>query len=126
MRAENIETRFHSPTRRVIRLHGEHDLISVEPLSQALAAGEGKDHIVVDLTVCTFMDSTLIRTLLAAARRAGTCGGSVQLVVPTAANAVRRTLELANVQGVLPFHASCAEAFDTIEAAERAGYSAAA
>jgi anti-anti-sigma factor len=126
VRAQNIETQIHSPTVRVVRLHGEHDLSSNGALSGELAAGAGNGHVIVDLAVCTFMDSTLIRTLLVAARRAGERGGSVQLVVPVEANAVRRTLELANVQGVLPFHASSAAALHTIAAAELLAYCAAA
>jgi anti-anti-sigma factor len=119
VRAQSIEVQLHPPTTCIVTLYGEHDVSSGEALSRALAAAPGYIHAVVDLARCTFIDSTLIRTLLAAATRARASGGSVELVVPAEANAVRRTLELANVQGTLPFHASCALALESVGAAER-------
>lgn len=124
MQAQNIEIQTHSPTTCVVRLQGDHDLSSSEALSLALMEAPGYNHVVVDLSRCTFIDSTLIRVLLAASRRAQGQQGSVELVVPAEANAVRRTLELANVQRVLPFHASCATALQSIAEAERRGCAA--
>jgi anti-anti-sigma factor len=124
VQAHNVEIQTHSPTTRVVRLYGDHDLSSSEALSLALMETPGYTHVVVDLSRCTFIDSTLIRVLLAASRRAQGHNGSVELVVPAEANAVRRTLELANVQRVLPFHASCATALQSIAEAERLGWAA--
>lgn len=115
---QNLEIVIHSPTTCVVRLYGEHDVSSREALSTALVAASRYDHVLVDLARCMFVDSTLISVLLAASKRAGERGGSVELVVPSEANAVRRTLELANVQRVLPFHASCATALESIAAGE--------
>jgi anti-anti-sigma factor len=118
VQAQNLEILIHSPTTCVVRLYGEHDVSSREALSAALVAASGYDHVLVDLARCTFVDSTLINIMLVASRRARERGGSVELVVPSEANAVRRTLELANVQRVLPFHASCSTALESIAAAE--------
>ena len=111
---QNLEILIHSPTACVVRLSGEHDVSSREALSSALVAASGYDHVLVDLARCTFVDSTLINTMLAASRRARERGGSIELVVPSEPNAVRRTLELANVQRVLPFHASCSTALESM------------
>jgi anti-anti-sigma factor len=113
VRAQTIEIHVHPPATYLVRLHGEHDVASGEAVSAALNAGCEYPHILVDLAHCAFIDSTLITRLLAAAKRTRERGGSLELVVPHAANAVRRTLELANVQMVLPFHASCATALES-------------
>lgn len=118
MRAQNLELLIHPPAACVVRLHGEHDVSSLEEVSAALATAGGYHRVVVDLARCTFIDSSLISIFLAASRRARARGGSVELVVPSEANAVRRTLELANVQRVLPFHASCASALESVAAGE--------
>jgi anti-anti-sigma factor len=118
VQAQNLEILIHSPNTYIVRLRGEHDVSSREALSAALAAASGYNHVLVDLAPCMFVDSTLISVLLAASKHARERGGSVELVVPSEANAVRRTLELANVQRVLPFHASCAAALESIAAAE--------
>jgi anti-anti-sigma factor len=119
VRAKSIETHIYSSRTCLIRLEGEHDVSSADALSLALVAVGGYDHVLVDLAQCTFIDSTLIKVLLAASKRARAHGGCVELVVPVEANAVRRTLELANVQGVLPFHSSSATALESIAASER-------
>ena len=117
MRAQTIEIQIHPPTTSLVRLYGEHDVASGEAVTAALSARGGYRQVVVDLSQCTFIDSTLITRLLAAARRTRQRGGSLELVVPEDANAVRRTLELANVQMVLPFHASCTAALESLSAA---------
>jgi anti-anti-sigma factor len=118
VRARSIQIQNLTPSTCVVRLHGEHDVSSREALSAALLAAGASNHVLVDLSQCDFIDSTLISTLLAAANQAQQRDGSVELVVPAEANAVRRTLELANVQRVLPFHASCATAVETITASQ--------
>jgi anti-anti-sigma factor len=119
MQAHTIEIHVQSPTIYVVRLYGEHDVSSGGALSAALVGARGYDHVVVDLGRCAFVDSTVITHLLGAAKRAHQRGGSVELVVPVEANVVRRTLELANVQMALPFHASLTAAVESIAAAER-------
>lgn len=106
----SIEIEIHSPTICIVTLRGEQDAASSEAVTLALAAARGYDDILVDLASCTFIDSTLITVLLVAARRAQELGGALELVLPVEPNAVRRTLEIANVQMLLPFHASRAAA----------------
>jgi anti-sigma B factor antagonist len=125
VRAQTIEIQIHPPTTCLVRLHGEHDVATGDAVAAALAAAAGHNHVVVDLAHCTFIDSTLITRLLGAAKRMRERGGTLELVVPEEANAVRRTLELANVQMVLPFHASFAAALASIAAVGRPSCSAA-
>jgi anti-anti-sigma factor len=116
---QDIDTQIHSRTTCIVRLRGEHDVSSSDALSATLVAAGAYEHVLVDLAECTFIDSTLISSLLAASKSARERGRSVELVVPAEANAVRRTLELANVQMVLPFHASRATALESMAAADR-------
>ena len=102
----NIEIQIHSSNICIVTLRGEHDAASSEAVTLALAAARHYGNILVDLGECTFVDSSLISALLLAAKRARQLGGALELVVPVEANAVRRTLEIANVQMLLPFHAT--------------------
>jgi anti-anti-sigma factor len=82
------------PTRALVTVAGEIDLETAAELGdQALAALQDLSvHLVLDLGGVTFMDSTGLKVLLAAAHRADLAGGSLVLVAPT--RAVRRILAL--------------------------------
>jgi anti-sigma B factor antagonist len=108
------EIEIHAPTTCIVTLRGEHDASSSEAVSMALTLARSYANVLVDLGGCQFVDSSVINALLLASKRAHEHGGAVALVVPTAATAVRRTLEIANVQMVMPFHATRAEAIESI------------
>ena len=59
-----------------------------------------------DLVECTFLDSSLIRTLVGAAHQALSRGGALELVVPPDRSPVRRTLEIAHIDDLLAFHST--------------------
>jgi anti-anti-sigma factor len=81
----------------VVRLAGEHDLAGAEALGVALAEVADGEALIVDLTTCTFIDSSIIATLLRARR----ARPSFAVVVPDdEANPVVRALA---VTGVAPF-----------------------
>ena len=117
----NIEIEIHSPTIFTVTLTGEHDVLSREALSLALTVGRVYRYVLVDLTACTFLDSTMINALLAAAKGHVARDGAVELVVPTDANPVRRTLEIANVQMTLPFHETRTAGIEDLTRRERPG-----
>ncbi|MDX6563380.1 MAG: hypothetical protein QOD65_3194 [Gaiellales bacterium] len=117
----NIEIEIHSPTIFTVTLAGEHDVLSREALSLALTVGRVYRYVLVDLTACTFLDSTMINSLLAAARGHAERDGALELVVPVPANPVRRTLEIANVQMALPFHETRAMGLEHLTRRERPG-----
>jgi len=86
----------------VVRVQGELDLACVDDLEAALAS-EKRD-LVVDLTECTFLDSSAIRTLLEAAAEVESAGGRIAVVVSEPG--VRRTLEIAGLNERIAIHAS--------------------
>jgi anti-anti-sigma factor len=110
----SIEIQIHSADACIVTLRGEHDVASSDAVSLALAAARGYGNILVDLAGCTFVDSSLIHALLVAAKRARQLHGALEVVLPEEPNAVRRTLEIANVQMILPFHASREEGLASI------------
>jgi anti-sigma B factor antagonist len=109
------EIEIHSATACIVTLRGEHDASSSEAVTMALTLARGYSNVLVDLSGCQFVDSSVINALLLASKRAREHGGGVELVVPTDTTAVRRTLEIANVQMILAFHATRAEAIESID-----------
>ena len=108
------EIEIHSPSACIVTLRGEHDASSSEALTMALALARGYADVLVDLAACEFVDSSVINALLLATRRAREQGGTIELVVPVGTTAVRRTLGIANVQMILPFHATRAEGVERL------------
>lgn len=50
----------------IVTLSGDHDLATRPRLAAALEAARGQKNLIVDLTPCTFVDSTIIGVLLSA------------------------------------------------------------
>jgi anti-sigma B factor antagonist len=94
----------------VVRVSGEVDLATVSELQQELAASGRAQPLVVDLTECTFLDSSGVRVLLAAAAEADAAGESFALVADE--GGVRRALDIAAVPDRVPVHATLAQALE--------------
>ena len=73
-----------------------------------LAAADGHDTLVVDMTRTRFCDSSGLHVLIAAHRRAGAEGRTVLLVIP--GTAVLRVFALTGMDRVIPNFTSLAEA----------------
>jgi anti-anti-sigma factor len=76
----------------VVSLHGEHDLATSGALRTALQPLFGD--VLVDLSDCSFVDSTVIGALIAAAQELAREGHRLSLVVPPENANVARTLEI--------------------------------
>ena len=87
---------------------GEVDLASADRLREALDSelGSGRP-VLVDLESCTFIDSVGLSVLIQAAQRAGSALG---IVSPSAA--VRRLIELTQLDSLIPVFESEADAAD--------------
>jgi len=105
----------HSSGAAVLRVIGEVDLATVSEMERALAASSSSSLFVVDLTECTFLDSSALHALLSAATNAGDADGFV-IVAPE--GGVRRLLDIAGAAPSVPIHATVAEA---VEAHARSG-----
>jgi anti-anti-sigma factor len=102
-----IEVRFHSPTASVVTLRGEHDLDSRPGVMLGLAAASAHGDVLVDLSECTFIDSSIISAFLLAAKRLQERDGALELVIPPDARHLHRILEMTSVQTILPSHETC-------------------
>jgi len=90
----------------LVRVAGELDLGTVSKLEDALVGTTGAVRLVVDLTDCTFLDSSAVRVLLHEA--AGRDDGTYAVVAPDPG--VRKALEIAGVETMLPIYSTVAEA----------------
>ena len=87
---------------------GELDLATAPGLDDALGACLGHEAltgVVIDLTPCTFIDSTGVRSLVRFAERAR-CAGAELSIVCLPGSAARFTLDLLGVGDTVPLHDS--------------------
>ena len=94
-----------SATAAVVTLGGDHDVASLDSVSDAFrVAGAGRD-LLVDLTDCTFIDSTIIKLLLRTMRSLEATGARFELVIdPTPSGHVARVAALMGISEVIPTH----------------------
>ncbi len=83
----------------VVSVAGELDLATVAAFEAELATLVRHDRVIVDLTDCTFLDSSALRALVVAHRAATEEGGTFSLAAPTPA--IRRVLEVASIDRVI-------------------------
>ena len=114
---QGVAVDFAQPGIAVVGLFGEHDLSGKARLTEALATASARLNVLVDLSACTFMDSSVIGALLLARSQLAERGGRLELVIPPEARAVRRIAELTTLGNLLPIHesqsAGCASLLDT-------------
>jgi len=91
----------------LVAVHGEHDIASAPGLRTAIEEAFARSqHVVVDLTSSTFVDSTVLGVLLSARGRAEEeeLGYAVVLEPAGGDPAVRRILEVTGLDALLPVH----------------------
>jgi anti-sigma B factor antagonist len=99
-----VEVEFPQASIAVLKLRGEHDLSSKPRLSEALAAASARPNVLVDLSECTFMDSSVIATFVVAHEKLGTRGGRLELIIPPQATTIQRVAEITLLADLLPIH----------------------
>jgi anti-sigma B factor antagonist len=85
----------------VVTLQGEHDLSTREALADALQRAAAHSNVVVDLSPCTFMDSTVINVLLSTANTVAAGGERLALVIPPEQRRVARVAEMTGLDKLL-------------------------
>jgi anti-anti-sigma factor len=88
----------------VVHVSGELDLAAAPRFEEALGSIRDAPGVVIDLTGCTFLDSSGVRILAQSAREASERGARLDLVA--ADPAVVRVLEITTVDTMAPVHAS--------------------
>jgi anti-sigma B factor antagonist len=91
---------------------GELDLYTAPELERAVLAarGEAADTVLVDLSGCTFLDSTALAILVEANRRLGNANGGLKII--GAAAAVRRPFEITGLDRLFLFYPTRVAALD--------------
>lgn len=104
--ASAVEVDLSHPGVAFVRLRGEHDLSTTPNLSEALAQASARRDVFVDLSECTFMDSSVISAFFVARTKLELHDGRLELVIPPGASAVRRVAELTVLAAILRIHES--------------------
>jgi anti-sigma B factor antagonist len=92
----------------VVRVNGDLDLLGSPRLEEALEATEDAPRVVIDLTACTFLDSSGVRVLTMTARKTSARGARLALVA--ADPAVVRVLEITGIDTLVSMHSSLDDA----------------
>lgn len=88
----------------VVRIEGELDMASAPELERAISHVTTEPHLVIDLTSCTFLDSTGMRVITETIRQAP------RVSVVATDPGMLRLLEITAVDTMAPVHASLDEA----------------
>ena len=86
----------------LLTVEGELDMATAPQLEEALGDGGFERRVVIDLTGCSFLDSSAVRVLVAAARDSEAAGGTLSLVATDPG--ILRVLEISGVNTLLPVH----------------------
>jgi anti-anti-sigma factor len=105
-----------SPSVAIVPLVGEHDLSCYESLKVAFArAAVQAPNVIVDLSRCEFIDSTVIRALLDAQSVVARDSGSFGVALPAEPNAVTRLVELVHLAQRVPTYPSVEAALKSFQ-----------
>jgi anti-anti-sigma factor len=107
-----------SATAAVVTLGGDHDVASIEAVEDAFrVAGAGRN-LLVDLSDCTFIDSTIIKLLLRTQRVLDATGGRFELVIdPAPTGHVARVAALMGISDVITTHEARRDGIRSLSAA---------
>jgi anti-anti-sigma factor len=80
------------------------DFSGTEALAKALASASDQLNVLVDLSECTFMDTSVIGVLIPAGHDIKQRGGRLELIIPPAATTAHRVADITRLADVLPIH----------------------
>lgn len=83
----------------VLHLQGEHDVSSAPDIRTALLGCAAAPLVVIDLSRCTFIDSTVVGVLISACKRLAETGGRLVTVEPQ--SLVSRALSMLGVGDII-------------------------
>jgi anti-anti-sigma factor len=101
-----VEVAFHRLGVAIVTVRGAHDASRSQAFSEALAGAGPQLNVLVDLSECTSVDSSVIAALVARAGDLKARGGGLALIIPPKAVAVQRVAKLAGLAELLPIHAT--------------------
>jgi anti-anti-sigma factor len=102
----SVHVGHHVPHLAVVTLEGEHDLSTQPQLTDALAQATAHSHVLVDLSHCDFMDSTVISSLIQAAQMVHRRGEQLAVVIPPERTDLARVAAVMGLTDIFPLHPS--------------------
>jgi anti-anti-sigma factor len=99
-----LEVDFSEPGIALVRLRGEHDLSGKQRLAETLQSASARRNVVVDLSECTFMDSSVIAAFFLARTKLAQRSGRLELVIPQEATTIQRVAKVTVLAAILPIH----------------------
>jgi anti-sigma B factor antagonist len=100
----------------VVTMRGEHDITTQPVLARALQLAAAHSNVVVDLSECSFIDSSVITELIKASKTGG-AGERIIVVIPPEQAQVARIAKIVGLAQIFELHASKDAAFASLEAA---------
>jgi len=115
-RRPTIRLELHTPDIAIVTLTGEHDLASKAELTDVLARASAHRSVLVDLSDCTFVDSTVLSLLVLTCQSQWERDGRLELVIPRETSAIQRVLTIAGLTTFLTIHETRHEGLARLEA----------
>jgi anti-sigma B factor antagonist len=110
-----VDVGHHVPGLAVVSLRGEHDLSTEPELTQALEYAAAHSNVVVDLSECSFIDSTVIKALIKTAHALHARGEQLALVIPPEQRQVARIAQMTQLGEFFPIHTARGAALTSLE-----------
>jgi anti-sigma B factor antagonist len=102
---DRIEVSNIAPHVWVVAMHGEHDLSNTSQLDEAISAVfAAGSRMVIDLTAASFIDSTILSSLLRAREQANQQSSDDLVVVAPTGTMPRRVIEMIGLASRLPVY----------------------
>ena len=101
-----VEVAHAAPGLAVVSMRGEHDLSTAPELMRALERAAAGSNVLVDLSECSFIDSTVIKAFVKTANTIHARGERLVLVIPPDQTQVARVAEMTQLAKLFPIHAA--------------------
>jgi len=101
-----VEVEHPAPGLAVVNVTGEHDVSTAPELTQALDEAAAYSNVLVDLSECSFMDSSVIQALLTTAQSLEARGEQLALVIPAEQGVVARVAHMTRLSEIICIYPS--------------------
>lgn len=105
----------------VVTMRGEHDISTQPVLGRALELAAAHSNVVVDLSECSFIDSSVIKEFIKASDTVRAGGEQVILVIPREQAQVARVATICGLAQIFELHESKDAAFASLEGGHAEG-----
>jgi anti-anti-sigma factor len=99
----------------LVTMRGEHDLSTRPVLARALQLAAAHSNVVVDLSECSFIDSTVINEFIKTSCRLRASGEQIMLVIPPEQPHLARIAKLVGLAQIFEVHESKDGAYASLD-----------